>query len=197
MADASEAPEVPETAESAPGAAPAAAAPAGNFFTNLIRAPLQAVGSFIAAPFAAILSIPGKIFGALGGAAKGVVSGIWSGVLYTGVISGLKILSPELWATVARATGGEAAVTRAANLAGEDGIAGIVVDSAKQGFGLAALIGGARGAFDGGGVLGGGVVMATVTAVALGALQRPSPTPGGTAVATTGAPAAKPKDLGA
>lgn len=140
-------------------AASGAATTAGNWLTNLISA-----------PFRAITSVPGQLFGAVGGAAKGVFGSLWNGVLFTVGLTGLKLLSPEGWRSAVTAIGGEEAAARTAEMVRRDGIGGVVLDSALQGFGLAAAVGGARGAVDGGGLLAGGGLVAGVGALAYSSL---------------------------
>ena len=127
----------------------------GNFLSNLIFSPFRAISGF----------------------AHGVMDSLWNGVKYTGIILGVKTLAPTLWNAGVEAVQGPQALAALKEHRVKDGLPGLVLDSAKDGFGLAAVIGGTSGAFNsaGDGVaskLGAGVVMASVAAVTIGALHK-------------------------
>ncbi len=146
----------------------------GSFLGNLIRSP----------------------FRMLSGAFHGALGSLWNGVKYTGIILGLRTLAPSLWNAGVKIVGGEAAMQDLRTQNVQNGLPGLIVDSAIKGFGTAAVLGGAGGAIEGagGGLMGTvttGIVMAAGAAVGLGAVHNsgthvtgnagnpPPPTPAG------------------
>jgi hypothetical protein len=97
-----------------------------------------------------------------------------SGATITGALTGLTLLFPEGRRAVDVAIGGEAQAQRTAERIKHEGIAGVVLDSAKVGFGTAAGVGALRGALEDGGLLVGGGLVAAVGALAYGALSAPA-----------------------
>ena len=127
----------------------------GNFFTNLISTPFKAIGGF----------------------AHGVFGSLWNGVKYTVIIEGLKKFFPQVWYGAAKVIQGPEGAARSAAHLHDDGLPGEVFDSAKEGFGVAAALGGIGGAVDGagGGLVGTAVVLAFLggtAAVTIGALHK-------------------------
>ena len=132
---------------------------AGNFFTNLISAPFRAISGF----------------------AHGVFGSIWNGVKYTAIIEGIKKIAPGIWYGAAKEIQGPEAAARSAEHLQRDGLPGEIFDSAKEGFGIAAAMGGASGAVDavGGGIVGKAIALAFIggtAAVTIGALNKAHPT---------------------
>jgi hypothetical protein len=153
----------------------------GSFFGGLVGAPLNAVA----------------------GLARGAIGSVWSGVMVTGLITALKLFSPELWRSALVAIGGQKLAEKTAKTVKEDGIPGVIRDSAIEGFGLAATWGGAKGMIESatgqqegasglGTILGTGVVMAVVGSVVIGAMNKNGVKPAGEADAGAKQPAATP-----
>ena len=154
----------------------------GNFFGNLVGAPFKAVSGFV----------------------SGALGSLWNGAMFTAGITALKLFTPDLWRLALTTVGGKDSAAKAAARVSDSGITGVIFDSALEGFGASAALGGIGGAVEAsaggssglGGLIGTGVVLAGVTAVTIGAIHH-----NGIKVAENGAsptppptiPGAKPK----
>lgn len=134
-----------------------------------------------------LLSSP---FRAISGLASGVFGSLWNGVKYTGILLGVQFLAPAVFNPVYGAIFGKEALEKLQAGREKDGLPGVILDSAKLGFGTAAALGGASGAIGNtadsfGGKLGAVATFAGVAAVTIGALHK-----GDIKLADSNAPAA-------
>jgi hypothetical protein len=141
---------------------------------------------------------------AIAGFARGAIGSVWGGLMATGLITAFKIFTPELWRSALNAIGGQKLADKAAKTVKEEGIPGVLKDSAMEGFGLMGLWGGAKGMVEStngqstegsgglGTILGTGVVMAVVGSVVIGAMNKNGVKPAGEADGGAKQPASTP-----
>jgi hypothetical protein len=113
---------------------------------KLIGEVAQAVGGSGGGFLGSLLSAP---FSAISGMAKGVFGSLWNGLLLSGGIMAVKSFFPQYWSAALHAIGGKELADRTAKDVVEGGLPGMALQSAKEGFSIAALWGGANGMLDG------------------------------------------------
>lgn len=127
----------------------------GSFLGNLVSAPFKAAAGFV----------------------RGAFGSLWNGVKYSAIVLGIQAFAAPVYNAAYGAIRGPEALQKLKEDREKNGLPGVVLHSAKIGFGTAAALGGASGAVEnaGGGItgmLGTGLLIAAGSAVAIGALHQ-------------------------
>lgn len=122
--------------------------------------------------------IPKGMIDAIGGLGSGVFSmkNFWNGLMTSSVVLALKSFAPELHASVIRLFKGDEGVKEAARAVREEGLTGMIKSSLAEGYTISSAYNGIGGMTEGGKegagtMIGAGITMATVLAVAVGAIH--------------------------